>query len=209
MILRPILSIAALLAGFAVIATIACGSNDSASPSAPSTNMSALSMTVAGDSDSDSKSDDKSKDGRSRDGTEDNFSNDNKSNDGSKSNDGDSSGDGNSFNRASGGFDGINFRAMVQSWSPTCPRGLVEPCLILVLKNVPVTVVNETEIWDFRDPTRPQITIEQFQAVLESSGGAVDVKGEGLPLDDLDGVSLDGDDVSVDLFVAIEVDILP
>ena len=89
MILRTILSIAALLAGFAVIATIACGSNDSASPSAPSTNMSALSMTVAGDSDSYSKSDDgKSKDGRSRDGTEDNFSNDNKSNDGSKSNDG-------------------------------------------------------------------------------------------------------------------------
>lgn len=198
------------LAGLSMVALISCGSDNSPSPSGPSTIAGLTSVTVAGDPDGDSLSDVGS-DARSRDGRSDNFSNDNKSNDGIG--DGDSSGDGNSFGRASGGYDGVNFRAQVQSWTTSCPLGLVQPCMIIILKNVPVVVVNETEIWDFRDPSRPQIVIEEFQAILadaDASGRTVNVKGEGLPLAELDGVSLDGDDVSqLDAFIAIEVDVLP
>ena len=204
--IRTILTITSILAGLSMVVLISCGSDDSSSPVAPSADTGLTSVSVAGDLDGDSLSDVGS-DARSRDGRSDNFSNDNKSNDGSSSNDGDSSGDGNSFARASGGFDGDNFRAVIQSWSGFCRTGIAPPCLTIVLKNVPVTVVNETEIWDFRDPNRPQITIEQFQVILES--GPVTVKGEGLPREELDGVSLDGDDVSDDIFVAIEVDVLP
>ena len=88
--------------------------------------------------------------------------------------------------------------------------------MILIMKNVPVTVLNETEIWDFRSPDRPQITIEEFQSILENADAAgrkVVVKGEGLPLGELDGVSRDvdndGDGNSADgVFTAIEIDIL-
>ena len=210
---RIIISIVSL-AALAAMLFAACGSDNGDSPAGPS---SQITMSTAGDQDDnssgkkptspDKKSNDKkSNDKRSRDGKSDNFSNDQKSNDGSSSNDGDSSNDGNSFNRASGGYDGVNFRGLVQSYNQGCKVGVSPPCMTIVLKGVPITVVNETEIWDFRDPARPQITIEEFMAALEF--GASEVKGEGLGLDNLDGVSLDDDGVSGGTFVAIEVDIL-
>ena len=79
--------------------------------------------------------------------------------------------------------------------------------MTLMIKGIPIVAVNETEFWDFRVPARPQITIEEFEAALNS--GAVNVKGEGLDLDELDGVSRDGDGVSGAYFIAIEIDLLP